>query len=1041
MEPETGPLAHEELLADMTWLSRLAHRLVRDPALADDAVQDAWLAATRRLEARGGGAPDRGVLARALRSVLLHARRGANRRVFHERQVPRDVVLPSTEELLEAGEAQQLLWRHVAALDEPFRTTLLLRFQRGLATRDMAERLGVQEDSVRWRVRRGLALLRDSLERDDDANGLVAIVPAAIPALGAASFETSRAALTAAGALLMSRQLITVAAAAAAVLVGALWIGRARLAAPENATRDGASESLALRGTGKSEPADVAASVAPAAGEEMAAVGGDGARSRPVVAGSDSEQGTTVNPTVALLSGRIVGSDGRPIPGAEIEVGSSGWKRSVRSGRDGVFSVECPIQTAPVVQLRVQPGPFLATASLRFGRAPGCDFGALDVAQLDVGDIVQASVGRIVGRVVDDEGQPIHAAAVSLPHFVTTVETDTDGAFLLPGAPEGEYNVVASADGRLTRLAAVDVTAGQIVDAGEIALEPGPTVTGRVVDGLGSPVLTATVSARRATVPVESDGSFLLRGTDLDRVVVTAKAEGYRDSLALWCEPGARVDLVLLPLGGPCSFHVVDAESDEPIQDASVSLDERDEPEGQPSSGSSRRYASTSAGDRRGTDASGRIQLIGLAGVDLVRVEAEGYLPIEAPVDERATGIEGQPLRLARRPTSLVVGELPPGVDRDAPTAVRIEALELLSVETNEWLPRPDPRGSSDWTGAECVLRVASAHRVEPDSAGRFTFRCEPPTALRAVVDLPGRRAMVSGVLVVRGEGTFDVGALMDVRMGSIEVHLDLSDDLRSGLRFECNEQRASRTPVDESGVARFASLLPGRILVSAFGTHPAVEPHDLRRIATVRSGVGTRLELSPNVPDLGRVRFAMTHNGARVETDYFVDVHAGGRVFYASGTGRSDATDEVLIPVGRGYRLVVGLDTPDQSNCACEITRSLDVIGGEQLVELDVRTCRVTCSLPVGWTPPAAPSWQVLHWSDDRGEPREPIDPASHLAGLPVASAETGRFVLEYAMVPVDARNLVLVVEGSGDEEFVRWPVDVELTAGGHAEVSLDGE
>ena len=177
MDADSSSLPTNDLLSDLEWLGQLARRLVSDPDLADDACQEAWLAASRK----GHGARiDRQSLTQFVRSYIWRARRSNQRRRAHEFRAARPDQLPSTEELLLIGERQQELWRHLSELPEPYRSTLLLHFQQGIAPGEIASRSGLAVATVRWRLRRGLEVLKESLERDEDGPRLMGMVPLAV---------------------------------------------------------------------------------------------------------------------------------------------------------------------------------------------------------------------------------------------------------------------------------------------------------------------------------------------------------------------------------------------------------------------------------------------------------------------------------------------------------------------------------------------------------------------------------------------------------------------------------------------------------------------------------------------------------------------------------------------------------------------------------------------------------------------------------------------------------------------------------------------
>jgi RNA polymerase sigma factor (sigma-70 family) len=65
-------------------------------------------------------------------------------------------------------EAEQRLTLALAGLAEPFRSTLMLRYYEDLEPSEIAARLRLPGGTVRWRLMRGLALLR---ERLDESHG------------------------------------------------------------------------------------------------------------------------------------------------------------------------------------------------------------------------------------------------------------------------------------------------------------------------------------------------------------------------------------------------------------------------------------------------------------------------------------------------------------------------------------------------------------------------------------------------------------------------------------------------------------------------------------------------------------------------------------------------------------------------------------------------------------------------------------------------------------------------------------------------------
>ena len=130
--------ALEELLAHGAWARRLAHSLVGEAAAADDLVQEAWRAALERPPALDR--PVRPWLGRVLTNLARQRARGAGRQAARERAAARDESLPGPDELAERLDSQRALTEELAALAEPFRTTVLLCYFEDLEPSEIARR-------------------------------------------------------------------------------------------------------------------------------------------------------------------------------------------------------------------------------------------------------------------------------------------------------------------------------------------------------------------------------------------------------------------------------------------------------------------------------------------------------------------------------------------------------------------------------------------------------------------------------------------------------------------------------------------------------------------------------------------------------------------------------------------------------------------------------------------------------------------------------------------------------------------------------------
>jgi RNA polymerase sigma-70 factor (ECF subfamily) len=209
MDP-SPPLDADRLLEHAAWVRRLAGQLVRDPDAADDAAQDAFAAALRsgpREVSR-----TKAWFAAVVRSFVRRAARSDERRARREEGAAQAERVDSTAEIVERAQASRVVVDAVLALPEPYRTTILMRWFDDVPPARIAELRGEPVETVRTRLKRGHALLREWL------SGLQALVVLA---------EPSRSAAVVAGGFVMTTfgkvAIGVVAAAAATATTWTLW--------------------------------------------------------------------------------------------------------------------------------------------------------------------------------------------------------------------------------------------------------------------------------------------------------------------------------------------------------------------------------------------------------------------------------------------------------------------------------------------------------------------------------------------------------------------------------------------------------------------------------------------------------------------------------------------------------------------------------------------------------------------------------------------------------------------------------------------------
>ena len=156
------PADPDRLLAHDRRIRGLARRLVGDGHRAEDVAQQTWCTALRH------GLPAQGLsawLCTLVRNFARNLRRDEARRLRREQAAAR----PEGDCLAQAQETERMRRAVVAAvfaLAEPYRTTLALRFLDALPPRQVARRMHVPVETVRTRVKRGLELLRQTLDRE-----------------------------------------------------------------------------------------------------------------------------------------------------------------------------------------------------------------------------------------------------------------------------------------------------------------------------------------------------------------------------------------------------------------------------------------------------------------------------------------------------------------------------------------------------------------------------------------------------------------------------------------------------------------------------------------------------------------------------------------------------------------------------------------------------------------------------------------------------------------------------------------------------------
>lgn len=160
-------------------LFRVARGILKDDAEAEDAVQDAYLEAYRHIgEFRGQSQVATWLTRIAINQALMRLRRHKRERVVvpfrsdeHGHGVEAEVVDRKAESPAGAtlrAEVRKVVESRIDELPPAFRTVFIMRDVEEMTVQETAECLGIPSATVRTRLFRARALLREALARDVD---------------------------------------------------------------------------------------------------------------------------------------------------------------------------------------------------------------------------------------------------------------------------------------------------------------------------------------------------------------------------------------------------------------------------------------------------------------------------------------------------------------------------------------------------------------------------------------------------------------------------------------------------------------------------------------------------------------------------------------------------------------------------------------------------------------------------------------------------------------------------------------------------------
>lgn len=371
----------DSLTSDDRWLRRMARQLVRDASLADDLVQETWVAALRQ-----GREAGRGWLATVLRNAAAQWRRSDSARERRELAVaPAEASADPAASIVDRLATQRRVLDAVLTLPEAARTVVLLRFYEDLPPREIARRLGEPVASVKSRLHRALERLRAELDArhgGSRAGWMLALAPFANPA---------PAAILGAGGTVMAVSTKWVAGAAFVLVLagGGWWLAQDDGVEPVStpiAVRDVRADDESMP-----EPTRDPGSTSPQSDSV-----------RKSVAPTDVAPSPIAEPDHARVRGRVFDAAGSPRSGVRVKFTPMTSKNAAT-----------PTATSDVTG-RFELGLTIALGSVavddeRFVTlyAPAVDGPFTGEAVVVIADAVAMS-----GLVVDDNGAPIAGATI-----------------------------------------------------------------------------------------------------------------------------------------------------------------------------------------------------------------------------------------------------------------------------------------------------------------------------------------------------------------------------------------------------------------------------------------------------------------------------------------------------------------------------------------------------------------------------------------------------------------------------------------------------
>ncbi len=376
--------------------------------------------------------------------------------------------------------------------------------------------------------------------------------------------------------------------------------------------------------------------------------------------------GTVVLVPGAAIEGRVTGPDGGAIAGAEVTVdfGQPGFMTINRPDARGQTKTDA---TGRFVVADLLPGQPVGLVVTKVGYGSKAVTGLRPPTEEPLAIVLEAA-GRIKGRVVDKQGDPIAGVHVMahLDHRAmmaasmarrsggrpTRARTEADGTFVIEDVEPGTLQVTAYAEGYQRQVrTGVELAAGAELEL-ELVLDAGAVVEGTVTTADGEPLARASIMVSEplegftggnlisADGQTDVEGRYRVAGAPTGPARITVHHDnGQQLEKSIEVRPGTNVVDLVLERGFEVTGQVV-APDGAPAAGANLSIQQATQPGMMHFS-----YGDTPQARSRGD---GTFTLRGVkAGKYVVTASREGFAPARSETFEVAGDVTGILLELS----------------------------------------------------------------------------------------------------------------------------------------------------------------------------------------------------------------------------------------------------------------------------------------------------------------------------------------------------------------------------------------------------------